>query len=72
MPKTGNGMVVPAASRIEQLRQQLNRRGLSPVDEARLIQRTADLLDKACWCNQKVCCLAHQKHTDPHERCAMR
>jgi hypothetical protein len=45
---------------------------LSVVDLDGFIQRVARQLDKACWCDENVCCQVHGKHTTPHKRCILR
>lgn len=34
--------------------------------------RIVPQLNKACWCDYKLCCPAHERHVLPHNRCVLR
>jgi len=37
-----------------------------------LLDRARRQAQKACWCDEGVCCYTHNKHVMPHERCILR
>lgn len=45
---------------------------LSNADMANLVARKSTQLQKACWCEESVCCQAHNVHVVPHKNCMLR
>jgi hypothetical protein len=37
-----------------------------------LIDRAKRQVERACWCDEGVCCYVHNKHVTPHMRCILR
>ena len=45
---------------------------LTTHDLDSLIYRTQRKLNRACWCDEGVCCYVHGKHVTPHKRCMLK
>lgn len=37
-----------------------------------LMYRVTRELNRACWCDEGVCCQVHNEHVSPHQRCLLR
>lgn len=70
-----SGVIVTAALELSMLARQLElwRDGkIETYDMAGLVRRTGRKLDRACWCDEGVCCSVHGRHVGPHVNCPMR
>ena len=61
--------------RLSDLFEKWNKDELNNVDMAHLIRRSNKVLEKVkqvCYCDEAVCCLAHENHIIPHQNCILR
>ena len=69
------GAIVPISSILETFVHQVHRweeGTLNDVDLSILIARTHSKLNKACYCESGVCCVVHEKHASPHQKCVLK
>lgn len=61
--------------RLSDLFQKWNKGELNNVDMAHFIRKSNKKLEKVkqvCYCDESVCCLAHENHVRPHQNCILR
>lgn len=76
MKKTG--AIVKVETEIQHLSSLFDRwkKGeIDNVDMGMLIRKSNRKLEKinqVCYCDENVCCVAHHKHSSPHQNCILR
>lgn len=61
--------------RLSDLFEKWNKDELNNVDMAHLIRKSNKKLERVkqvCYCDEDVCCLAHENHVRPHQNCILR